>query len=85
MTLAPDWVCEVPSPSTERIDRGTKLQRYARESVPHVWFVDPVQRTLEVLALDDGNWISQGRYDGAALVRAAPFDSFELELGALWG
>lgn len=31
MTLAPDWVCEVLSASTETIDRGTKLRIYARE------------------------------------------------------
>lgn len=85
MQLAPDWVCEVLSPSTERIDRGKKLQRYARESVAHVWLLDPVQRSLEVLALDSKRWVSQGRYEGAAPVRAAPFDSLELELGALWG
>ena len=29
-TLAPDWVCEVLSPSTARIDRGEKLPIYAR-------------------------------------------------------
>ena len=33
LTLAPDWVCEVVSPSTEHIDRGKKLRIYAREGV----------------------------------------------------
>lgn len=84
MTLAPNWVCEVLSPSTERIDRGKKLQRYARESVAHVWLLNPVQQSLEVLALDNGRWVSQGRHEGVALVRAAPFDSLELELDAFW-
>ena len=32
-TLAPDWVCEVLSPSTEMIDRGKKLGLYARAEV----------------------------------------------------
>jgi Uma2 family endonuclease len=84
MALAPDWVCEVLSPFTELLDRGKKLQRYAREGVAHVWFVDPARQSLEVLALERGEWVSQGRYEGAELVSAAPFDSFELELGALW-
>src|SRR5437867_3814671 len=35
-TLAPDWVCEVISPSTARIDRGRKLRVYAREQVAHL-------------------------------------------------
>ena len=33
MTLAPDWICEVLSPSTETLDRGKKLRIYAREGV----------------------------------------------------
>lgn len=85
MILAPDWVCEVLSPTTEQLDRGKKLQRYLREGVGHVWFVDPARQALEVLALDDGNWVSLGRHDGARLVRAAPFGSCELQLAALWG
>ena len=41
LTLAPDWVCEVLSPSTESLDRGKKLRIYAGESVLHAWLVDP--------------------------------------------
>lgn len=84
MTLAPDWVCEVLSPSTESIDRGKKLRRYAREGVARVWLVDPVQQALEVLSLEGGKWLLLGRYEGAANVRAAPFAAIDLELGALW-
>jgi Uma2 family endonuclease len=83
-TIAPDWGCEVLSPSTERIDRGKKLQRYARESVAHVWLVDPARQALDVLSLEYGEWKSLGHYEGGAVVRAAPFDAIELELGALW-
>lgn len=32
MTLAPDWVCEVISPATERMDRSRKIRIYAREA-----------------------------------------------------
>jgi Uma2 family endonuclease len=48
-TLAPDWVCEVLSPSTAKLDRARKLPIYAREEIAHVWFVDPAARTLEVM------------------------------------
>ncbi len=82
--LAPDWVCEVLSPSTERIDRGKKLQRYARERVAHVWLLDPVRQSLEVLTLDGGQWKLLARHEGGVAVRAVPFDAIELELGALW-
>jgi Uma2 family endonuclease len=85
LTLAPDWVCEVLSPSTERLDRGEKLRVYARERVAYVWLIDPSQQALEVLALDQrAQWAKRSAFEGRANVRAAPFDAIELELGALW-
>jgi Uma2 family endonuclease len=84
ITLAPDWVCEVLSKATEKLDRGIKMRTYAREGVAHAWLVDPLAHTLEVLALDEGTWTQLGRYEGHAKVRATPFDAIELELGALW-
>src|SRR5687768_370509 len=36
LTLAPDWVCEVISPATERMDRSRKMRIYAREGVTHL-------------------------------------------------
>jgi Uma2 family endonuclease len=83
-TLAPDWVCEVLSPSTEQRDRAQKLSIYARAGVRHAWLVDPLQRTLEVLRLEGDRWLLLGVEREAALVRAEPFDAITLELGALW-
>jgi len=86
LTLAPDWVCEVLSPSAEKLDRGQKLRVYAREGVSHMWLIDPLRQTLEVLALDRrGQWAQRGVLEGSAVVRAEPFDAVEIELGALWG
>ncbi len=84
LTLAPDWICEVLSPSTEGLDRGAKLRIYAREGVAHAWLVDPLRQTLEVLALERGRWLSLGSHEGSINVRAEPFAAIDLELGALW-
>jgi Uma2 family endonuclease len=84
ITLAPDWVCEVLSPSTETLDRGKKLRVYAREGVAHAWLVDPLRQTLEVLVLESGRWSLLASHEGRVSVRALPFDAIELELGALW-
>ena len=83
-TLAPDWLCEVLSPSTEAIDRRKKLPIYAREGVGHVWFVDPLVQTLEVLRLDSPGWSLVATHEADAKVRAEPFDAIELALRALW-
>ena len=84
-SLAPDWVCEVLSPSTERIDRSRKLAIYATAGVAHVWLVDPLQRTLEVLRLREAAWMIAAVLTGYDSVRVEPFDAVELELRELWG
>jgi Uma2 family endonuclease len=84
-TLAPDWVCEVLSPSTRALDRAVKLPVYAREGVRHVWLVDPEARTLEVLRLEGEHYSLLATHAGPARVRAEPFDAIELELAFLWG
>jgi len=84
LDLPPDWVCEVLSPSTERIDRGRKLRVYAEAGVKHAWLVKPLDRTLEVLRLHEGAWIIAAVWEDAVVVRAEPFEAIELELAALW-
>jgi Uma2 family endonuclease len=83
--VRPDWVCEVVSPSSMRVDRVRKLRIYAREGVPHAWLVDPVRRTLEVFTLQGGVFALTHAFEGDGNVKAPPFDAIELELLALWG
>lgn len=82
--VAPDWVCEVQSPSTARFDRVKKLPMYAEIGVHHVWLIDPPGQTLEVLRLENERWILAGNYGGDDVVRAEPFEAVEIELAALW-
>jgi Uma2 family endonuclease len=83
-TLAPDWLCEVLSPSTEDIDRRKKPPIYARAGVAHAWLVDPLRQTLEVLRLESQRWSMVADHEGNAKVRAEPFEAIEFALGALW-
>jgi Uma2 family endonuclease len=82
--LAPDWICEVLSPSTAALDRGDKRSVYATEGVKHLWFVDPDAQMLEVLELDGTSYRVLDVYSGVQRIRAKPFDAIEMELGALW-
>jgi len=74
----------VISPSTAQLDRGRKLQVYARERVNHVWLVDPLARTLEVFRLEGNGWHLIRTYAEDERVRAEPFEAIELDLGELW-
>jgi Uma2 family endonuclease len=82
--LAPDWLCEVLSPSTERIDRARKLRIYARERVAWIWLVNPVLEVLEVLALGPGGYVIRATYEGGGEVRPEPFDALAWPLDDLW-
>jgi Uma2 family endonuclease len=84
-TLPPDWICEVISPSTERLDRAGKLAVYARERVAHAWLVNPLAPTLEVLRLEGGRWVLLATHGGQETVRAEPFEAVTIELPAVWG
>src|SRR6266487_711703 len=43
----PDFIAEVLSPSTEKIDRGIKFEDYAANGVGEYWLVDPVLEQVE--------------------------------------
>ena len=83
-TLPPDWVCEVLSASTRRVDLHTKRPVYAREGVAHLWLIDPTDRTLEAFELRDPEWtlIATAKDDDPVSVR--PFDAITFSLGELW-
>lgn len=82
--LAPDWVCEVLSDSTKKLDRVKKVPIYARSGVRNVWLVDPIARTLEVLRLERERYVIVAAHADDAKVRAEPFDAIELDLSILW-
>lgn len=84
-TLAPAWVCEVLSASTEVVDRGKKMTIHARHGVRDAWLVDPGLRRLEAFVNDQGVWRPAGTWRGAERVRASPFAEYELDLALLWG
>lgn len=83
-TLAPDWVCEVLSPSTARLDREKKLGVYARVQVRHTWLLDPIAKTLEVLLLKGSRWTPHATYKNNDRIRAVPFDAVEIDMAGLW-
>ncbi len=83
-TLAPDWVCEVLSASTRRLDLHGKRPVYAREGVAHLWLVDPTDRTLEAFELRDGEWVLLATAKDDDPVSIRPFDAVTFSLRDLW-
>ena len=81
---APDWACEVVSPSTGRLNRVRKMAIYVREQVSHLWLVEPLLHTLEVYRLEGRRWVVAGTHGGTEMVRAEPFAAVELDISRWW-
>jgi Uma2 family endonuclease len=77
--VAPDWVCEVLSPGTARLDRGRKADIYAEQGVQFLWLVDPDARHIEAFRIADGSWLRIGLFADAG-ARIPPFDAVPLDV-----
>jgi Uma2 family endonuclease len=82
--LAPDWVCEVLSPSTAVHDRVHKMPVYLRAGVTHLWLIDPLLQMVEAYRSQDARWTLLVTLEGAAQGRIEPFEALELDLSVLW-
>ena len=78
---APDLVIEILSPSNKAYDRKTKVREYEKAGVAEVWYLDPEEKTAEVLNLG-----SNRRYEvtaelsGSEAIRSAVFPGLSLTL-----
>lgn len=49
---APDWVIEIVSPSSKKLDYVIKLGEYQRAGVREYWIVDPLKKVIMVYQLE---------------------------------
>jgi Uma2 family endonuclease len=66
---APVLAVEVLSPSTRKIDEGTKRLALEAAGVPHYWLVDPDEPSILALELADGSY-----REAACVVGDGPFE-----------
>lgn len=85
ITLRPDWVCEVLSPTNQTHDRVTKHDTYERCGVPHYWIIDPKKETLAVYRLTPQGYLMVLLAKRGEVVRAEPFDAVETPVGVFFG
>lgn len=84
ITITPDWVCEVLSPSTVRTDRVMKMPIYCNQGVQYLWLLDPLARTLEAFELAKSTWTLVGTFADQDVVRIKPFETVEISLANFW-
>jgi len=83
--LAPDWVCEILSPSNARRDLVDKLRILQASGVPHYWILEPAERVLLEHRLEASGYVVALSAAAGERVRAEPFDAIEVDVGAFFG
>jgi len=83
--LAPDWICEVLSPSTAKQDRVIKMPKYAYYGVTHLWLIDPLLQVLEAYERRGRQWTLLATLKDDDRVSVVPFDAIGFSLADLWG
>jgi Uma2 family endonuclease len=84
MSQAPDWACEITSPSTRKLDRVLKFGIYAREGVGHLWLVEPKKKKLEVFKLAAGVYVPILDLSDDRTAAAEPFEAVPFPLQRIW-
>jgi Uma2 family endonuclease len=83
-SVAPDWVCEVASPSTAQRDRALKSWVYAASGVSFMWLVEPVDGRVEAFERADKRWMWLGTWTDERAACIPPFDAVGVDLVRLW-
>lgn len=87
MTVNPDWVCEIVSPSHEKKDTLQIMLLLLAQQVPYYWIVYPEDRTVMVYALNDGKYVltaTETVRDESYTVALPPFMDMPIDLGSVF-
>lgn len=78
---APDWIIEIVSPSSQRMDYLTKLLKYRTAGVREYWSVNPITQTVQVYSFEGER--NSGQYAFKETIKSSIYDDFEICLDGL--
>lgn len=78
---APDWIIEIVSPSSKRMDYLTKLLKYRTAGVKEYWIVNPMQKQISTYFFGEQENADQYSFDDDVLVGIYP--GFIINVGEL--
>ncbi len=79
---APDWVIEIVSPSSRRMDYFTKLFKYRTAGIREYWIVDPEKNRILVYNFESED---TGDYTFADCVKAGIYDDLLVDFSNMAG
>ncbi len=78
---APDWIIEIVSPSSKRMDYLTKLLKYRTAGVREYWIVNPMQKQISTYFFGEQENADQYSFDDDVPVGIYP--GFTINIGEL--
>lgn len=84
ITVVPDWVCEILSPTTRRHNLLIKKPYYASVGVLFHWIVDLEARTVTAYRLENGRWSELRVWGDERDARIEPFEAVALDVASWW-
>ena len=78
---APDWVIEIVSPSSAKMDYGAKLFKYRTAGVREYWVVNPLKNSVTVFDFEKDEESNQYTFDED--VSACIYDDLAINIAAL--
>ena len=72
---APDWIIEIVSPSSKRMDYYIKLFKYRTAGVREYWIVDPIREMILVYDFENDDY---EQYSFSEIVKVRIYDDFEI-------
>ena len=77
---SPDWIIEIVSPSSRRLDYYTKLFKYRTAGVREYWIVDPDKNRILVYNFESED---TGDYTFSDIVKAGIYNNFSIDFSQL--
>ena len=77
---APDWIIEIVSPSSRKMDYFTKLFKYRTAGVREYWLVDPIKNFVIVYNFDRSD---SEQYTFADTIKAGIYDDLYIDFSTI--
>lgn len=77
---APDWIIEIVSPGSKRMDYYTKLFKYRTAGVREYWLVDPDKNRITVYSFENEDTLE---FSFADTVKVGIYEDFSIDFSQL--
>lgn len=82
---SPEMIIEILSPSTVKLDRVIKLNKYEKAGVKEYWIVEPDQKLVNVFLLEpSGRYGRVGMYTDEDRIKISIFSELEIDLKTIF-